>query len=116
MPIYQILSVVMLAELIATRNMIGQVQQNKLSAGMHINGGAGMERLFQVVILSLASIQSGETMKPIYSQEKGRTGKLVWPFKSTLKVESKQDSMRMKPTPLTRKARRGRRAFTQPEP
>ena len=50
---------------------------HKLSADMHINAGDVMPRLFELIIISLAPIQSRETMKPIYSQGKGRIGKLV---------------------------------------
>ena len=102
--IYHISIKVMAVESISTRNIIGQVKQNKLSADMHINEGDGMPRLFELIIISLAPIQSGETMKPIYSQGKGRTGKLVWAFKIMLKGDSKQDAMRMESTPLRRTA------------
>jgi len=67
LPIYQISIMVMTVELVFTRNMTKQVEQNKLSAGVHINGGVGMERLFQTIIPSLALTQFGKTMKPIYS-------------------------------------------------
>ena len=50
---------------------------HKLLAIMNINAGDVMPGLFELIIISLAPIQSGETMKPIYSQGKGRTGKLV---------------------------------------
>ena len=65
--IYHISIKVMVVESISTRNIIGQVKQNKLSADMHINEGDVMTILFEVIIISLAPIQYGETMKPIYS-------------------------------------------------
>ena len=75
---------------------------HKLSADMHINAGDVMPRLFELIIISLSPIQSGETMKPIYSQGKGRTGKLVWAFQIMPKGDSKQAAMRMESTPLRR--------------
>ena len=71
---------------------------------MHINEGDGMPRLFELIIISLAPTQSGETMKPIYSQGKGGTGKLIWDFKIMPKGDSKQDAMGMESTPLRRTA------------
>ena len=100
--IYHILIKVMAVESISTRNIIGQVKQNKLSANMHINEGDVMPRLFELIIISLAPIQYGETMKPIYSQGKGITRKLVWDFKIMPKGDSKQAAMRMESTPLRR--------------
>ena len=69
---------------------------------MHINEGDVIPRLFELILISLAPIQSGETMKPIYSHGKGRTGKLVWAFKIMPKGDSNQDAMRMESTPLRR--------------
>ena len=103
---YQISIKVMEIESISTRNIIGQVKQNKLSANMHINEGDVMPRLFKLIIISLAPIQYGETMKPIYSQGKGKIGKFVSDFKIMPKGDSKQDSMRMESNPLRRNTKK----------
>ena len=100
--IYQISIKVMEIESISTKNIIGQVKQNKLSSNMHIIEGDVMPRLFDLIIISLAPIQYGETMKPIYSKGKGRTWKLIWVFKIMPKGDSNQAAMRMESTPLRR--------------